>query len=111
MEGTTGTRCRAAGQPVYYEVRELRDGEPPIDLGPRFRSGDFLEAADFVLDYLEENDPHREGLVSALEIVRVEGDARAVKTHYRHRDAVGRQAADLTAHWGFPVASWGRSRS
>jgi len=104
MNGMAGNVCHAAGQPSY-EVRELHDGDPPIDLGVRYRCDDFLDASDFALDYLEENDPLREGLVSALEIVRIDGERREIVTAYRFRDTVAPHP-DLAAQWGFPVAAW-----
>ena len=67
--------CHAAGQPVY-EVHEGLKHHPGLDLGLRFSSSSFLDSAEYALEFLDEHDPKREGRVSALEILRVEGAAR-----------------------------------
>ena len=43
--------------------------------------------------------------MSALEIVRIDGERREIVTAYRFRDTVARHP-DLVAQWGFPVATW-----
>ena len=77
----------AAGQPMY-EVREILEGGPGLDLGVRFESADFGAALDFAFDFLEKRDPRREGAVSGLEIVRVQGSARESVWSYSHARAV-----------------------
>lgn len=104
MTGTADTLCHAAWQSTY-EVRELSGEDPPLDLGVRHRCDDFLDAADFVVDYLNEHDPGREGRVGELRIERVRGDAREILTAYRARDAAV-PCADLSVRWGFPVTAW-----
>lgn len=94
----------AAGRPIY-EVREFLEGEPALDLGCRRECADFLEAVDFALEYLEEYDALREGKVSALEIVRVQGDERETVWTYSHsREPSVHQ--DLVGLWGFDVTHW-----
>lgn len=103
MTGNAGPTRHAAWQDEY-EVRELSRGEPPLELGVRCRCSTFLDAADFVLDYLDAHDPAREGVVGGLEIVRVRGGEREVVSAYRREEA--ERALDLAAHWGFPVTAW-----
>jgi hypothetical protein len=94
-------RPAAARQPIY-EVRELHDGDPPLDLGLRQSCASYLDAVDFAFDFLQENDPLREGAVSALEIVRVDGDCRERVWRYRQSE-VRRLPGDLVKRWGFDV--------
>lgn len=94
----------AAGH-TTYEVHEVLDDDPAADLGLRFSSGDFSEAIEFALDYLQPEDPVRRE-VSALEIVKVEGDRREVVWSYSHRRALATHE-DLIGLWGFdPTQSW-----
>lgn len=104
MTGTADNLCHAAWQPEY-EVRELSGDEPPVDLGVLHRCREFLDAADFTLDYLALHDPEREGHVGVLQIERVDGGGREVVAVYRARDAVA-VGGGLAAHWGFPVTTW-----
>jgi len=62
----------AAGQ-TTYEVREILEGDPALDLGVRFESADFGAALDFAFDFLEKRDPRREGAVGGLEIAFLVG--------------------------------------
>ncbi len=101
-----------------YEVRELRDGEDELASGPRFGSANYLTAVEYALDYLERRDPRREGLVSKLEIVRVEGASRDVVWTYPQsgpddgrRDSVGRWGFDVTRGWRGPVPTLPRPAS
>jgi hypothetical protein len=91
----------AATQPSY-EIHELRDGDPPLDLGLRQTFPTYGEAVDFAFDVLQENDPLREGAVSALDIVRVDGELREPVWRYRQSD-VRSLPGDLTKRWGFDV--------
>ncbi|HEU4449198.1 MAG TPA: hypothetical protein VFR63_04330 [Gaiellaceae bacterium] len=96
----------AAGQ--RYEVHEVLEGEPPLDLGQRFETTDFGAAVDFAFDYLEERDPRRDGVVSALEIVRVAGSERETVWRYSHSEAIT-GPRDLVRLWGYDVTrQWSR---
>lgn len=105
----------AAGRPTY-EVRELRDGEAPLEPA-RFESGDYATAVEYALEFLERRDPRREGLVSKLEIVRCEGTSREVVWTYPQggaevgRDLVGRWGYDITRGWHGPAATLPRPPS
>lgn len=104
----TGDSRLAADEPIY-QVRELLDGESPVDLGLLHQCSDFLEAADFAFDYLESNDPHHEGSVSVIQIVLVRGAEREVVCSYRHEEANATAAAaptDSVARYGFDVGRW-----
>jgi hypothetical protein len=92
-----------------YEVHEVLEGSPALDLGVRFESADFGTAVDFAFDFLERRDPRREGAVSALEIVRVEGSRRETVWNYNHsrsndlpRDSIGVWGYDVTRPWQGP---------
>ncbi|MGH2994691.1 MAG: hypothetical protein ACRDM9_00080 [Gaiellaceae bacterium] len=91
----------AAGQ-TTYEVREILEGDPALDLGVRFESTDFGAALDFAFDFLEKRDPRREGAVSGLEIVRAQGSARESVWSYSHARA-SVASRDLVRVWGFDV--------
>jgi hypothetical protein len=110
MTSMAGDLCHAAGQPIY-EVRELLDGDPVLDLGLRHECADYLDAVEFAFEYRQGNNPAREGRVSALEIVRVDGaDPRTVLT-YHHRLVETTSRDDLVAFWGFDVTQpWGDRR-
>jgi hypothetical protein len=107
MQGMADHLRRAARQPAY-EVHEILEGTPALDLGVRFVSGDYLEAVDAAFAYLDEHDPNRTGAVSGVEIHRIrEDDARETVWRYGHSDI--RPPEDLTAHWGFDVTqAWFR---
>jgi hypothetical protein len=98
----------AAGRPLY-EVHEVLLGDPALDLGLRFETVDFGAAVDFAFDFLDRQDPRREGAVSALEIVRVEGSRRETVWSYDHsrsdepsRNALGVWGFDVTRRWQGP---------
>jgi hypothetical protein len=94
----------AAGH-TTYEVHEVLEGDPAVDLGLRFSASDFSEAIELALDYLQTNDPSR-GQVSALQILRVTGHNREVVWSYSHKLAVAARD-DLVSLWGFnPTQSW-----
>jgi hypothetical protein len=94
----------AAGQPTY-EVHEVLEHDPAANLEVRFSSRDFSEAIEFALDYLESEDPDR-NKVSALQIVKVEGDRDNVVWSYSH-SLTPATRQDLIRVWGFdPTTSW-----
>jgi hypothetical protein len=96
----------AAGQ--RYEVHEVLEGEPPLDLGRRFEATDFGTAVDFAFDFLERRDPRREGAVSALEIVRVAGSDQETVWRYSHTETTS-GPRDLVRLWGYDVTrQWSR---
>ena len=107
MQGMADHLRRAARQPAY-EVHEILEGTPALDLGVRFVSGDYLEAVDAAFAYLDEHDPNRTGAVSGVEIHRIrDDDAPETVWRYGHSDI--RPPEDLTAHWGFDVTqAWCR---
>jgi hypothetical protein len=103
------TQRHAAGQ--RYEVREVLEGAPPVDLGLRFETTDLGTAVDYAFDFLEQRDPRREGAVSALEIVRVADSERETVWTYCHAKASG-SAGDLVRLWGYDVTRmWTRPYS
>jgi hypothetical protein len=95
------SRRHAAGRTVY-EVHEVLEGVPTVDLGTRHECGDFLGAFDLALDYLEEHDPKRDGRVSGLQIVKVRGGTPEIVWTYTHTPG-GADQPDLMAIWGFDV--------
>jgi hypothetical protein len=107
----------AAGRPLY-EVHEILEGEPALDLGVRFETVDFGAAVDFAFDFLDRKDPRREGTVSALEIVRVEGSRRESVWSYDHsrshdpsRNTIGVWGFDVTRRWQGPHRPPARPRA
>jgi len=93
----------AAGRSKYEVHEVLGTG---LDLGSRFECAEYLDAFDWALDFLQEQDPKREGKVGGLEIERVEGTDRKTVWAYRHGEA-DLAPADLVAHWGFdPTRRW-----
>jgi hypothetical protein len=107
----------AAGRPVY-EVHEVLVGDPALDLGLRFETTDFGAAVDFAFDFLDRQDPGREGAVSALEIVRVEGSRRETVWSYDHtrtaelsRNAYGPWGFDVTRRWQGPYRTPVRTKT
>jgi len=96
--------CHAAGQPVY-EVHEGLKHHPGLDLGLRFSSSSFLDSAEYALEFLDEHDPKREGRVSALEILRVEGEQRETVWRYDY-DGSQKGLQDPKEIWGFDVNAW-----
>ena len=97
---------RAAAEAPMYQIRELTDGDHPVDLGLLHECPDFLEAADFAFEYLESNDPLQEGSVSVIQIVRVSGSEREVVCTYRHSEAAAARREDSVERWGFDVGRW-----
>jgi hypothetical protein len=100
----------AAGLPTY-EVHELSEGDPPLELGLRYRTTDYGAAVEYAFDYLNQRDPRREGEVSALEITKVNaGGKRDSVWQYSHTqqatagvDLVGRWGFDVTRRWHTPA--------
>jgi hypothetical protein len=89
-----------------YEVHEVLGGEPALDIGLRFETADLGTAVDFAFDYLERRDPNRQGVVNALEIVRVTGSQRETVWSYSHAQSRS-IAQDLVGVWGFhPGGGW-----
>jgi hypothetical protein len=89
-----------------YEVHEVLGGEPTLDLGLRYESTELGGAVDFAFDYLERRDPGRQGVVHALEIVKISGSTRETVWSYRHAPS-GSIARDLVGVWGFhPGRGW-----
>ena len=106
MQGMADDFRRAARQPAY-EVHEILEGSPALDLGVRFVSGDYLEAVDAAFAYLDEHDPNRTGAVSGVEIHRIGDEERETVWSYVH--SAIRAPQDLLAHWGFDVTkAWFR---
>jgi hypothetical protein len=100
------SKRHAAGH--RYEVHEALEGAPTVDLGLRFETSDLGTAVDFAFDYLERRDPLREGAVSALEIVRVDGSERETVWTYGHSKATS-SAGELVRLWGYDVTRvWSR---
>jgi hypothetical protein len=98
-------RRHAAGQPIY-EVRELLEGDPVVDLGARYECADFLRAVDRAVEFLDANDPQRTGAVSALEIVKIVDGRREQVWEYSSSRSRS-EDTDLVSLWGFDVTrSW-----
>ena len=104
MAESVNNLCHAAGQ-SSYEVHEGLKSHPGLDLGLRFTTPSFLEAADFALEFLDEHDSEREGKVSALEIVRVRSEHRDTVWRYEH-DGSRSGHQDPKEVWGFDVTAW-----
>jgi hypothetical protein len=98
---------RHAAERERYEVHEVLAGEPALDLGLRFETVEFGDAVDFAFAFLERRDPGREGIVSALEIVRRAGSVRETVWTYSHAQSHRSRARDLVRVWGFdPGQGW-----
>jgi hypothetical protein len=94
----------AAGQ-ERYEVHEFLEGQA---LGPKIRHEcrDYVQAVEFAFEFLQRRDPAREGTVSALEVVKVDGGRRETVWSYEHAGETTR--IDPVRRWGFDVTrSWG----
>ena len=106
MTSIGGNLRRAARRPSF-EIHEILEGDPALDLGVRCVTWDYLDAVDEAMEYLEECDPRRSGEVSGLDIVRVDDGQRETVWRYRHAEA--RTETDLLQHWGFrPTQTWSR---
>jgi hypothetical protein len=99
----------AAGQ-ERYEVREFLEGQA---LGPEVRHEcrDYIQAVEFAFEFLQRRDPGREGVVHALEVVKVDGRQRETVWSYDHAhettrlDPVRKWGFDVTRTWSGPVRS------
>jgi hypothetical protein len=106
MTSIGGNLRRAARRPSF-EIHEILEGDPALDLGVRCVTWDYLDAVDEAMDYLDECDPRRSGEVSGVDIVRVDDGERETVWRYRHGDT--RPDTDLLQHWGFrPTQTWSR---
>src|SRR5205823_13473672 len=101
MQGMADHLRRAARQPAY-EVHEILEGTPALDLGVRFVSGDYLEAVDAAFAYLDEHDPNRTGAVNGVENHRIRDDD-APETVWRYVHWLIRSPDDLTTHGSLDV--------
>jgi hypothetical protein len=100
----------AAGQ-ATYEVSEVLDGDPSVELGVLFRCADYVHAVEFVFDFLERRDPRREGTVGGLLVVKHEQGRRETVWAYSHSaqesrpDPARKWGFDVTRRWQLPPAS------
>ncbi|HYY33751.1 MAG TPA: hypothetical protein VE693_09270 [Gaiellaceae bacterium] len=99
----------AAGQ-ATYEVREVLGGDPAADLGVLYRCADYANAVEFALEFLERRDPHREGKVGGLQVVKGENGTRETVWTYVHsaqetrlENPIHRWGFDVTRHWQGPA--------
>ncbi|MEX0815936.1 MAG: hypothetical protein WD027_00685 [Gaiellales bacterium] len=92
----------AAGLPTY-EVHELTEGDPPIELGLRYRTTDYGAAVEYAFEYLNQRDPRREGEVSALEITKVTTDGKRESVWQYSHTRQATAGVDLVGRWGFDV--------
>ena len=102
--GEENLRHAASANPLY-ELRLIPKGDPDADLHVLLETADYVEALDFAFDYLHGHDPMREGKISGLAIVRVQGDDREPVWVYSH-DETNAAEIDLVGIWGFNVAAW-----
>jgi hypothetical protein len=93
----------------HYELHEIHEGALRLDLGLRAECDTYDEAVEAAFAYLEDHDPRREGKVSALEIVQVDGETRRTVWAYsantrnaRTQDLLGRWGFDVTRAWTGP---------
>jgi hypothetical protein len=87
-------------------VHEVLGTDPAIDLGTRFTVSTYDAALEFAFDYLQAEDPLRNGKVDGLEIVRVGDVSREKVWSYSHRDHSAVDV-DLVRLWGFdPTCHW-----
>jgi hypothetical protein len=93
-------RLRRAAR--HYELHEIHEGALRVDLGLRAECDRYDETVEAAFMYLEEHDPQREGRVSALEIVQVDGERRRTVWVYNAKTRPAR-ADDLLGRWGFDV--------
>jgi hypothetical protein len=99
----------AAGQ-ERYEVREILEGQA-FGHEVRHECRDYVQAVEFAFEFLQRRDPGREGIVSALEVVKVDGYRRETVWSYDHAhettrlDPVRKWGFDVTRTWSGPVRS------
>ena len=97
------TLSHAAGQ-ATYEVREVLEGQA---FGPELHHEcrDYVQAVEFAFEFLQRRDPRREGIVNALEVVKVDHGRRETVWSYDH--AREKSRVDPVRKWGFDVTrSW-----
>jgi hypothetical protein len=100
----------AAGQ-ATYEVCEVLDGDPSVELAVLFRCTDYVHAVEFAFELLERRDPRREGIVGALQVVKHDHGQRETVWTYSHSAQEGRPdparkwGFDVTRHWQAPAAT------
>jgi hypothetical protein len=100
------TQLGRAARPVRYEVHEVLGSDPTIDLGMRFTGSTFDAALEFAFDYLQTEDPLRNGKVDGLEIVCADDVSREKVWSYSHREHTAVDV-DLVRLWGFdPTRHW-----
>jgi hypothetical protein len=90
----------AAGQ-ATYEVREILDGDAWVDMASLYRCNDYVQAVEFVFDYLGRRDPRRTGAVGGLQVIKEEGGRRETVWTYTHE--AEQVAPDPIRKWGFDV--------
>jgi hypothetical protein len=90
----------AAGQ-ATYEVREGAGDTLAADGGILFRCTDYARAVEFAFEYLANRDPHRDGTIAALEVVKNDRGKRETVWTYSHAAQANR--IDPVAKWGFDV--------
>lgn len=93
------------GQPRYQVCASTF--EPSYRTGsPLYESANFLEAADFAFEFVDDHDP------AGLEIQRVSGSARETVWMYSERRAaaVAKSRKNLTETFGFDPTSWDAGR-
>jgi hypothetical protein len=92
-------------EPIYrvYSVTFRQGFQERANLS---ESANFLEAADFAMEYVQEHEP------DALEIERVQGDEHETVWTYSESRAAAASAArkDLVDTFGFDPTRWGRER-
>jgi len=101
----TSLKPRQADEPVYrvYNVVFRHGFQERAGLS---ESPNFLEAADFAMEYVQEHDPE------ALEIERIDGDEQETVWAYSESRAAAAQAArkDLVDTFGFDPTRWNVDR-
>jgi hypothetical protein len=101
----TSLKPRQTDEPVYrvYNVVFRHGFQERAGL---CESANFLEAADFAMEYVQEHDPE------ALEIERIDGEAQETVWSYSESRAAAAQAArkDLVDTFGFDPTRWNVDR-
>ncbi|MGB2951930.1 MAG: hypothetical protein WBB74_00900 [Gaiellaceae bacterium] len=95
----------APGEPVYRVCASVF--EPSYRTGSAlYESGNFLEAADFAFEFVDDHEP------AALEIQRLDGETRETVWMYSESRAAAEAASrkSLTETFGFDPLKWGAGR-
>ena len=94
-------RPTAIGEPVYH-VCEIRPSPDQSSAPSLYETTNFLEAADFAFEFVEQHNPH------ALEIQRTQGDQRESVWTYSEERAASAAASrkDLVETYGFDPIRW-----